>query len=86
MSLRIFYIHKPVERGRYSDSATSVTNRGSNPGKDKRNFFVNNQLDVQFYSLYLFIPILYMFRVTMCTSSGESIVSIRPLIYVTYIQ
>jgi len=40
--------------------------------------FVNNQLDAQFFSLYLCIPILYK-----CSSSGESIVSKRPLVYVT---
>ena len=45
--------------------------------------FVNNQFDAQFFFLYLFIPLLYMFRTTMCSSSGESIVSIRPLVYVT---
>jgi len=44
---------------------------------------VNNQLDAQFFFLYLFIPILYMFRATMRSSSGESILSIRPLVYVT---
>ena len=43
----------------------------------------NKQLDAQFFLLYLFIPILYMFRATKCSSSGESIVSIRPLVYVT---
>jgi len=32
---------------------------------------------------YMFIPITYMFRATMCSSSGESIVSIRHLVYVT---
>ena len=42
---------------------------------------VNNQLDAQFFPLYLFIPILYMFRATKCSSSGESIVSLRPLVY-----
>jgi len=31
----------------------------------------------------LFIPVLYMFRATKCSSSGDSIVSIRPLVYVT---
>ena len=41
---------------------------------------VNNQLDEQFF-LYMFI--LYMFRATMCSSSGESIVSIRHLVYGT---
>jgi len=45
--------------------------------------FINNQLDAQFFFLYLFIPFLYMFRATKCSSSGESIVSIRPLVYVT---
>jgi len=44
---------------------------------------VNNQPDVQFLFLYLFIPILYMFRGTKCWSSGESTVSIRTLVYVT---
>jgi len=45
--------------------------------------FVNNQLDAQFFLLYLFIPILHMFRATKCSSSGESIASIRSLVYVT---
>jgi len=44
---------------------------------------VNNQLDAQFVFLYLFLPILYMFRATKFSSSGQSIVSIRPLVYVT---
>jgi hypothetical protein len=43
---------------------------------------INNQPDAQF-RLYIFISILYMFRVTLCSSSGESIVSIQPLVYVT---
>ena len=33
---------------------------------------VNNQLDAQFFP-YMFISILYMFRATMCSSSGESV-------------
>jgi len=37
----------------------------------------------RFYFLCLFIPLLYMFRATKCSSSGESIVSILPLVYVT---
>jgi len=45
--------------------------------------FVNDQLDTQFFFVYLFIPILCMFRATKCSSSGDSIVSIRPLVYVT---
>ena len=32
---------------------------------------VNNQLDVLF-SMYLFISLLYMYRATQCSSSGES--------------
>jgi len=43
--------------------------------------FVNNQLDAQFFFLYSFIPILYMFQVTNCSSSGESIVSKRLQVY-----
>jgi len=31
----------------------------------------------------MFISILYMFRAVICLSSGESIVSIRHLVYVT---
>jgi len=47
---------------------------------------VNDQLDAQFFFSYMFIPNLYMFRALMCSSSGELIVSIRHLVYVTYIQ
>ena len=43
---------------------------------------INNQLDAQFLS-YIFISILYMFRATLCSSSGESIVSIQHLVYVS---
>jgi hypothetical protein len=32
---------------------------------------------------YVFISILYMFWATSCSSSGESVVSIQPLVYVT---
>jgi len=42
---------------------------------------INNQLDTQFL-LYIFISIVYMFRETLCSSSGESIVSIQHLVYV----
>ena len=31
---------------------------------------------------YVFISLLYMFRATSCSTSGESIVSIQPLVYV----
>jgi len=41
---------------------------------------VNNQLDALFN---VFISLLYMFRVTQCSSSGESIVSIHHLVYIT---
>ena len=44
---------------------------------------LNNQLGAQFFFLYLFFAILYMFRATKCSSSGESTVSTRPLLYVT---
>jgi hypothetical protein len=44
--------------------------------------FANNQLDVQFFSC-MFISILHMFRAAMCPSSGELILSIRHLVYVT---
>ena len=38
---------------------------------------VHNQLDAQFFFSYIFIPILYMFRAPLRSSSGESIVLIR---------
>jgi len=41
---------------------------------------VNDQLDAQFY---VFISFLYMFQATSCSASGESIVSVQPLVYVT---
>jgi len=44
---------------------------------------VNNQLDALFQCIYLFISLLYLFRATQCSSSGESIVSIHHLIYIT---
>ena len=47
---------------------------------------VNNQLDAQFFFriyIYIFIPNLYMFRAPLCSSSGESVVLIRRLVYVT---
>jgi len=43
----------------------------------------NNQLDAHFFFSYMFISILYMFRAFKCSSSGESIISIRHLVYVT---
>ena len=42
---------------------------------------VNNQHDALSFSLLSFIPVLYMFPATKCSSSGESVVSIRPLLY-----
>ena len=47
-----------------------------------RIILINNQPDVQFL-LYIFISVLYMFRATLCSSSGESIVSIQHLVYIT---
>ena len=43
---------------------------------------INNQLDAQFL-LYIFIWILYMFSATLCSSSGESIISLQHLVYVS---
>jgi hypothetical protein len=43
---------------------------------------VNYQLDAQFF-FHIFISILYMFRATSCSSSGESIVWTQHLLYVT---
>jgi len=42
---------------------------------------VKNQLDALFFNV--FISLLYMFRATQCSSSGESIVSIHHLVYIT---
>jgi len=50
--------------------------------KDVRTIFVTNQLEAYFFFLYLFIPVLYMFRRTKVSSSGEPIVSILPLVHV----
>jgi len=45
---------------------------------------INNQLDAQFLIyIFIFISILYMFRATLCASSGESNESIQHLVYVT---
>jgi len=33
--------------------------------------FVNNQLDAQFFFMYVYFYSLYMFRAAMCPSSGE---------------
>ena len=43
----------------------------------------NIQLDAQFFFSYIFIPILYIFRAPLCSSSGESIVLMWNLVYVT---
>jgi len=43
---------------------------------DKILIFVTDQIDAQFFFVYLCIPILYMFLATKCSSSGESTVSI----------
>jgi len=43
-------------------------------------FRVHNQLDALFN---VFISLLYMFRATQCSPSGESIVSIHHLVYIT---
>jgi hypothetical protein len=43
---------------------------------------ISNQLDARFL-LYTIISIPYMFRGTLCSSSGESIVSMQLLVYIT---
>ena len=43
----------------------------------------HNALLMQNSFSYTLIPVLYMFRAPLCPSSGESIVSIRHLVYVT---
>ena len=53
------------------------------PANALHTVIVNKQFEAQFFFLYLFIPFLCMFRATKCSSSGESIVSIRLLVYVT---
>ena len=65
------------------ENSSSYTTANSNALSTKDTFLLNNQLEAQFFFLYLFFPILYMFRATKRWSSGESIVSIRPLVYVT---
>jgi len=47
-----------------------------------QSFEITNLTHRSFF-FYLFIPILYMFRVTMYSSSGETIVSTQPLVCVT---
>jgi len=42
----------------------------------------NDKLDAQFFFV-MFISILYMFQAFKCSSSGDSRVSIRYLVYVT---
>ena len=52
----------------------------------KWSFFIfNDEHDAQFF-FYMFVSILYMFRAFKCSSSGDLIVSIRYLVYVTYIE
>ena len=45
-------------------------------------FLVNNQLETQLFFLYIYFNSICMFRAVMCSSSGQSIVSIRHLLYV----
>ena len=49
---------------------------------NKQYVLISKQLDAQFL-LCIFISILYLFRATLCSSSGESIVSIQHLVYVS---
>ena len=45
---------------------------------------ISNQLGAQLY-IYIYISILYMFRANLCSSSGESIVSISVYIVSLYV-
>jgi hypothetical protein len=60
-----------------------VSNRFKKRLNDRLNILIliSNQLDGKFL-LYIFISILYMFRATLCLSSGESVVSIQHLVHV----
>jgi hypothetical protein len=65
-------------RGRWQQS----DNRNNKLKTCKSLIFLNNQLDTNSFS-YMFISILCIFRAAICPSSGEFIVSIRHLVYVT---
>ena len=82
-----------VNNGIFNSNSSLISSRN---GKCVQDFYVlltahlgillvNNELDAQFFFflMYMFISILYMFRAATCSSSGESIVSIRHLVYVT---
>jgi len=46
---------------------------------------VNNQLYAQLFLSYIFVLGLYTFRAPLCSSSGESILLIRHLVYFNYV-
>ena len=48
-----------------------------------RLIFVNKLTRWTIFFSYMFVSILYMFRAAICPSSGELIVSMRHLVYVT---
>jgi hypothetical protein len=87
-SINLGDFEKPVERDCYIMSVCPYRTWRCPPDRLLRKFYiciilVNDQLDIQFFFSYMFIPNLYMFRAHMCPSSGELIVSIRHLVYVT---
>ena len=47
---------------------------------------VNNQLDVLFSCIYLFISSLYMFRASQCSSSGDRIVLLHHLVWLVCVS
>jgi hypothetical protein len=55
----------------------------STPVNNTNVILFNDQFDAQFFFLYMFISILYIFRAFKCSSSGDSVVSIRYQEYVT---
>jgi hypothetical protein len=67
----------------YQNAVISIVTalKNSNLEDVTNNILISNQIDARFL-LYIFISILYMFRATLCSSSGESIESIH-LVYVS---
>ena len=67
----------------HSDMIYLLTAIGLTPGGSSTvHFYLMTNLKHCFF-LYMFISILYMFRAFKCSSSGDSIITIRYLVYVT---
>jgi len=59
------------------------TASGNHPNERYKSYLVNKGNLVHNISYYVYISFLYMFRATMCPSSGETTVSMRHLVLVT---